>query len=145
MNQSEHDPYKLTRFIEAQNAVYEQVCWELENERKLTHWIWFIFPQIEGLSLSPTSKSFAITTLEEAVAYLANPILGSRLKHCVQLVSNIEGKSAKQILGMTDAVKFRSCMTLFAHATTDDSLFMHALNKYFEGQYDVRTLEIIEK
>ncbi len=145
MNQPEHDPYNLTRFIEAQDEVYEQVCWELENGRKLTHWMWFIFPQIKGLSLSATSKRFAITTLEESRAYLAHSILGDRLRHCVKLVCNIEGKSAKQILGMTDSVKFRSCITLFAHATPDDSLFMDALNKYFDGRYDFRTLELIEE
>ena len=139
------DHYNLTRFVEAQDLVYEQVCCELEEGRKLTHWMWFIFPQISGLSSSSTSIKFAIVSLDEASQYLDNPVLGPRLRHCTELVCNIQDRSAKQILGMTDAVKFRSCMTLFAHATTDNSLFVNALNKYFAGQYDVLTLEIIKK
>ena len=139
------DHYNLTRFVEAQDPVYDQVCWELEEGRKLTHWIWFIFPQISGLSSSSTSIKFAIVSLDEASQYLDHHVLGPRLRHCTELVCNIQDRSAKQILGMTDAVKFRSCMTLFAYATTDNSLFVNALNKYFAGQYDVLTLEIIKK
>ena len=139
------DHYNLTRFVEAQDLVYEQVCCELEEGRKLTHWMWFIFPQISGLSSSSTSIKFAIVSLDEASQYLDHPVLGPRLRHCTELVCNIQDRSAKQILGMTDAVKFRSCMTLFAYATTDNSLFVSALNKYFAGQYDVLTLEIIKK
>ena len=139
------DPHPLTRFVEAQDPVYEQVCWELEEGSKLTHWMWFIFPQISGLSSSSTSIKFAIVSLDEASQYLDHPVLGPRLRHCTELVCNIQDRSAKQILGMTDAVKFRSCMTLFAYATTDNSLFVNALNKYFAGQYDVLTLEIIKK
>ncbi len=138
------DPYYLTRFVEAQDAVYEQVCRELEQGRKLTHWMWFIFPQIKGLSSSATSIKFAIVSLDEASQYLDHPILGPRLRHCTELVCKIQNMSAKQILGMTDAVKFRSCMTLFAHAPTDNSLFVSALNKYFDGQYDSLTLDIIK-
>ena len=137
--------YNLTRFVEAQDLVYEQVCCELEEGRKLTHWMWFIFPQISGLSSSSTSIKFAIVSLDEASQYVDHPVLGPRLRHCTELVCNIQDRTAKQILGMTDAVKFRSCMTLFAHATTDNSLFVNALNKYFAGQYDVLTLEIIKK
>ena len=139
------DPHPLTRFVEAQDPVYEQVCWELEEGSKLTHWMWFMFPQISGLSSSATSIKFAIVSLDEASQYLDHPVLGPRLHHCTELVCNIQDRSAKQILGMTDAVKFRSCMTLFAYATTDNSLFVSALNKYFAGQYDVLTLEIIKK
>lgn len=138
------DPYYLTRFVEAQDPVYEQVCRELEEGRKLTHWIWFIFPQISGLSSSATSIKFAIVSLDEASQYLDHPVLGPRLRHCTELVCNIQDRTVKQILGMTDAVKFRSCMTLFAYATTDNSLFVSALNKYFDGQYDSLTLEIIK-
>ena len=139
------DHYNLTRFVEAQDPVYAQVCWELEEGRKLTHWMWFMFPQISGLSSSSTSIKFAIVSLDEASQYLDHPVLGPRLRHCTALVCNIQDRSAKQILGMTDALKFRSCMTLFAHATTDNALFVNALNKYFAGQYDVLTLEIIKK
>ncbi len=139
------DHYNLTRFVEAQDPVYEQVCWELEEGRKLTHWMWFIFPQISGLSSSATSIKFAIVSLDEASQYLDHPVLGRRLRHCTELFCNIQDRSVKQILGITDAVKFRSCMTLFAYATTDNSLFVSALNKYFAGQYDVLTLEIIKK
>ena len=138
------DHYNLTRFVEAQDPVYDQVCWELEEGRKLTHWIWFMFPQISGLSSSSTSIKFAIVSLDEASQYLDHPVLGPRLRHCTELVCKIQNRSAKQILGMTDAVKFRSCMTLFAHATTDNALFVSALNKYFDGQYDSLTLEIIK-
>ena len=107
--------------------------------------MWFIFPQFSGLSSSSTSIKFAIVSLDEASQYLDHPVLGPRLRHCTELVCNIQDRTAKQILGMTDAVKFRSCMTLFAHATTHNSLFVSALNKYFAGQYDVLTLEIIKK
>ena len=124
--------------------MYEQVCLELEEGRKLTHWMWFMFPQISGLSSSATSIKFAIGSLVEASDYLEHPVLGLRLRHCTELVCNIQNRSAKQILGMTDAVKFRSSMTLFAHATTDNSLFVSALNKYFDGQYDALTLGIIK-
>ena len=107
----------------------------------MTHWMWFIFPQIEGLSSSAMSRRFAITSLEEADAYLEHSVLGPRLVQCTEFVSNTSGRTLKQILGPTDNMKFRSCMTLFAHATTEILVFEDALQRYFSGQYDQRTLD----
>ena len=141
MNQYPDDPYLLERFVEAQNPVYDQVCWELQQWLKMTHWMWFIFPQIEGLSSSAMSKRFAISSLEEAAAYLNHPVLGARLKQCTELVINTSGRTLKQILGPTDNLKFRSSMTLFAHAYTQNEVFETALTKYFSGGYDQLTLD----
>ena len=141
MNQYPDDSYHLERFVEAQNPVYDQVCWELQQGLKMTHWMWFIFPQIEGLSSSAMSKRFAISSLEEAAAYLNHPVLGARLKQCTELVINTSGRTLKQILGPTDNLKFRSSMTLFAHAATKNQVFETALTKYFPGGYDQLTLD----
>ena len=135
------DPYALHRFVDAQYLVYDQVCWELKQGRKLTHWMWFIFPQIGGLSSSAMSKRFAISSLEEAADYLDHPVIGPRLVQCTELVTKTSGRTLKQILGPTDNLKFRSCMTLFAHATTKNEVFEDALQKYFSGQYDQLTLD----
>ena len=141
MNQYPDDHYHLERFVEAQNPVYDQVCWELQQGLKMTHWMCFIFPQIEGLSSSAMSKRFAISSLEEAAAYLNHPVLGARLKQCTELVINTSGRTLKQILGPTDNLKFRSSMTLFAHACTQNEVFETALTKYFSGGYDQLTLD----
>ena len=141
MNQYPDDHYHLERFVEAQNPVYDQVCWELQQGLKMTHWMWFIFPQIEGLSSSAISKRFAISSLEEAAAYLNHPVLGARLKQCTELVINTSGRTLKQILGPTDNLKFWSSMTLFAHACTQNEVFETALTKYFSGGYDQLTLD----
>ena len=141
MNKHLSDPYDLERFVEAQNPVYDQVCWELQQGLKMTHWIWFIFPQIWGLSSSAMSRRFAITSLEEADAYLNHSVLGPRLVQCTEFVINTSGRTLKQILGPTDNMKFRSCMTLFAHATASNEVFEDALQRYFSGQYDQLTLD----
>ena len=141
MNQYPDDPYLLERFVEAQDSVYDQVCWELQQGLKMTHWMWFIFPQIEGLSSSAMSKRFAISSLEEAAAYLNHPVLGARLKQCTELVISTSGRTFQQILGPTDNLKFRSSMTLFAHAYTQNEVFETALTKYFSGGYDQLTLD----
>jgi uncharacterized protein (DUF1810 family) len=141
MNQHPDDPYHLERFVEAQNPVYDQVCWELQQGLKMTHWMWFIFPQIEGLRSSTMSRKFAISSLEEATAYLDHPVLGARLKQCTELVINTSGRTLKQILGSTDNLKFRSSMTLFVHAATENEVFETALTKYFSGGYDQLTLD----
>ena len=141
MNQCLGDPYHLERFVEAQNPVYDQVCWELQQGLKMTHWMWFIFPQIEGLSSSGMSRRFSISSLEEADAYLNHSVLGPRLIQCTELVINTSGRTLKQILGPTDSMKFRSCMTLFAQATTSNEVFEDGLQRYFSGQYDQRTLD----
>ena len=136
-----NDCYGLRRFVEAQDPVYQQVCSELEQGLKLTHWIWFIFPQIEGLSSSTNSKRFAIASIEEAAAYLDHPVLGPRLIHCTNLVTDISGRTIKRILGHTDSIKFRSSMTLFSIATSENEPFTNALRKLFDGRYDPFTLE----
>jgi uncharacterized protein (DUF1810 family) len=131
----------LQRFIDAQNPVYEQVCEELRRGAKTGHWMWFIFPQIAGLGYSPMARQFAIASLDEAMAYLADPILGPRLVECTGLVMRVEGRTIDQILGYPDNAKFRSCMTLFAQASPSTKVFADALQKYFSGERDPLTLE----
>ena len=131
--EQQRDPYHLERFVEAQNPVYDQVCWELQQGLKMTHWIWFIFPQIWGLSSSAMSRRFAIASLEEADAYLNQSVLGQRLIQCTELVINTSDRTLKRILGSTDSMKLRSCMILFAHTTTRNEMFEDALQKYFAG------------
>jgi uncharacterized protein (DUF1810 family) len=134
------DPFDLQRFVEAQNLVYELVVAELSRGRKASHWMWFVFPQIQGLGSSPTAKRFAISSLDEAKAYLAHPILGSRLRECTRLVNRVEGRPAEEIFGAPDDRKFRSSMTLFAQAADDNLVFEQALAKYFGGVSDALTL-----
>ena len=136
------DPHNLQRFVGAQSSVYAQVCSELRDGRKRTHWMWFIFPQIEGLGYSELARRFAISSLQEAQAYLAHPILGPRLRECTRLVNQAGGRSIEQIFGSPDDLKFHSSMTLFARAAPDDEqVFDEALRKYFGGQPDPATLE----
>jgi uncharacterized protein (DUF1810 family) len=134
------DPYDLERFVDAQNPVYDTVRRELRDGRKRTHWMWFVFPQIAGLGSSQPARKFAISSLAEARAYLAHPILGSRLSECTMQVNRVEDRPVKQIFGYPDDLKFRSSMTLFAHATADNRLFLDALQKYFAGEFDPATL-----
>ncbi len=136
-----NDPYNLQRFVDAQNRVFEQVCLELQDGQKKGHWIWFIFPQIKGLGHSPMANRFAISSREEAGAYLQHPVLGPRLRECSRLVTVVEGRSIRQILGFPDDMKFRSSMTLFAHATPDNQVFLEPLAKYFGGEFDRLTLD----
>jgi uncharacterized protein (DUF1810 family) len=133
--------YNLERFVEAQKGVYEQATRELRAGRKRSHWIWFIFPQITGLGHSEMSRHYAISSLAEAEAYLKHPVLGPRLRECTQLVVDVEGRSIDEILGDPDDLKFRSSMTLFAHAGPDERVFRQALQKYFDGVEDRLTLE----
>jgi uncharacterized protein (DUF1810 family) len=137
------DPYDLERFVEAQDPVYTLVLEELRRGRKTGHWIWFVFPQVRGLGSSSTSRRFSIGSRQEAQAYLVHSVLGSRFRKCTQLVLDIEGKSIRQIFGSPDDMKFRSSMTLFAHATSENELFLRALDKYCEGKFDPLTLERI--
>ena len=136
-----NDPYNLQRFIDAQNPIYEQVCSELRQGCKTGHWMWFIFPQIRGLGHSPMASRFAISSLEEARAYLNDPMLGSRLRECTRLINRAEGLTIQQIFGYPDVLKFQSSMTLFAHATSENKDFEDALQKYFTGEYDQLTVE----
>ena len=139
------DTYNLQRFIDAQEPIYEAVLQELKQGIKIGHWMWYIFPQIKGLARSSTAQQFAISSLEEAQAYGENFLLGARLKQCTQLVLKVEDRSIKQIFGYPDNLKFRSSMTLFLEATTDNQLFQDALVKYFEGEPDQLTLDILKK
>lgn len=134
------DPFNLQRFVDAQNAVYETVQAELKCGHKQSHWMWFIFPQIAGLGHSAMSMRYSISSLEEAKAYLNHPILGPRLRECARLVTLVEGRSAYEILGSPDDMKFHSCLTLFSKAAPDDQVFRDALEKYFGGQEDSATL-----
>jgi len=136
------DRYNLERFVRAQDPVYDEVCSELRDGYKRTHWMWFIFPQIKGLGHSPTANLFAITSLEEAKAYLNHPILGARLRECTRLVILVEGRNIHDIFGYPDDMKFRSSMTLFAQ-TTDNQIFKDTLTKYFDGNPDPKTLELL--
>jgi len=125
----------------AQESIFKRVLSELRAGTKMGHWMWFIFPQIRGLGRSPTSIEYAISSLDEAQAYLQHPVLGLRLKECTQLVLDVDGRSATDIFGSPDDVKFRSSMTLFAQACRDDNIFHRALEKYFEGVSDQLTLD----
>ena len=133
------DSFNLRRFVDAQASVYPQVVAELSRGRKESHWMWFIFPQIEGLGFSPLARKFAISSLAEAAAYLAHPVLGSRLTECTRLVNLVEGRAIEQIFGYPDDLKLRSSMTLFAHAAPDNRVFTDALQKYFGGEFDPAT------
>lgn len=147
MNRSEprvDDPHNLQRFVDAQSSVYAQVCSELREGRKRTHWMWFIFPQIKGLGHSEMATRFAISSLEEAQAYLEHPILGPRLRECTRLVNLVEDRSIERIFGYPDDLKFRSSMTLFSRVAPDDEqVFDAALRKYFGGEPDPATLELL--
>ncbi len=135
------DPYDLQRFVTAQAPVYEQVCAELRAGRKETHWMWFVFPQIEGLGRSPTARKYAIASRAEAEAYLRHPVLGARLRECARLVNQVQGRSIHEIFGSPDDLKFHSSMTLFARVASDKEEFMQALSKYFGGREDPATIE----
>jgi uncharacterized protein (DUF1810 family) len=137
------DPFDLDRFVNAQAAMYPQVLAELQAGEKRSHWIWFIFPQIKSLGHSSTSEFYGIGSLEEARAYLRHPVLGPRLQECTRLVLDVEKRPIEQILGFPDDLKFRSSMTLFARAAGENDLFSDALKKYFNGEPDPRTLELL--
>jgi uncharacterized protein (DUF1810 family) len=136
---------KLGEFVDAQAAVYEQVVRELTAGQKRSHWMWFIFPQLAGLGSSHMARKFAIQSLEEARAYLQHAVLGPRLKECTRLMLDAPGNDVSSILGYPDDLKFRSCMTLFAAAEPREPLFQSALDKFFGGQPDSRTLEILNE
>ena len=126
----------LERFVQAQDSggTYQQAVTELRSGRKTTHWMWFIFPQIAGLGRSAMAQAYAISDLAEAQAYLAHPILGPRLIECAEIVAAQQGRSAEQIFGGIDAIKLRSSMTLFAHATPDQTIFQQVIDQYYDGQ-----------
>ena len=135
------DPFNLRRFVEAQAPIFREVCSELRQGRKRGHWMWFIFPQIAGLGHSRLASNYAISSRAEAEAYLDHPVLGPRLRECTRLVNLVNGRDIEQIFGYPDNLKFRSCITLFAHATEDNRIFTAAAWKYFAGEYDRVTLQ----
>ncbi len=143
MPAGDEDPYDLQRFVNAQQPVYAQVLSELGDGRKRSHWMWFVFPQIAGLGSSPMAQRYAIASRDEAAAYLGHRLLGPRLRECTRLVNAIDGSGVESIFGTPDDMKFRSSMTLFAEATSDNADFVAALDKYFAGARDPSTLALL--
>jgi uncharacterized protein (DUF1810 family) len=142
------DPYDLARFIEAQAGCYERVLAELGAGEKASHWMWFIFPQVQGLGSSPMARRYALSGLAEAHAYLEHPTLGARLRECTRAVLAVKGRTAHEIFGSPDDLKLRSCLTLFAAAAAsgpggDERVFGEVLGKYYGGEPDPRTLELL--
>ena len=137
------DPFKLNRFVTAQKTAYDRVLSELKNGYKQSHWMWYIFPQLDGLAQSATSKYYAIKSVDEAVAYLNHSILGSRLLECTEIVYKIEGKSVSDIFGYPDNLKFKSSITLFSEVA-NKRVFVGVLDKYFQGERDIKTLQLLK-
>jgi uncharacterized protein (DUF1810 family) len=137
------DRYGLERFIDAQGGVYDAVLAELRNGAKRSHWIWFVFPQLRDLGRSPTALHYGISSLDEARAYLAHDVLGPRLRQCARLVADIDGRSIEDVFGWPDNLKVRSSMTLFAHATEDNGDFLAVLDKFYDGQEDAATVDLL--
>lgn len=136
-----NDPFQLDRFAAAQGPVYARAMRELRAGSKASHWMWYVFPQLRGLGWSRTAHHYGISSLAEARAYLAHPVLGPRLEECVRLVLDLEGRTAEAIFGFPDYLKFRSCLTLFAAAAPDLPVFRDALARYYGGVGDPLTLE----
>jgi uncharacterized protein (DUF1810 family) len=139
------DTYDLKRFLSAQEGVYERALAELKGGQKRTHWIWFIFPQIDGLGYSPTAKRYSIKSMEEARQYLDDTVLGKRLLECTEAVIALKGGSVSEIFGYPDDLKFKSSMTLFEKIAGTGSAFSSALDKYCHGERDAATLRLLEK
>jgi uncharacterized protein (DUF1810 family) len=137
------DPYDLRRFVRAQEDDYEQALSEIRSGRKQSHWMWYVFPQFQGLGFSSMSQRYAINSIAEATAYLAHPILGPRLVACAEAALRIEGRTAREIFGSPDDMKLRSCATLFARVSPIGSVFHQLLDKYFQGKRDDKTLELL--
>lgn len=135
-----HADVDLQRFVEAQNPVYDQVMQELQAGRKRSHWMWYVFPQLDGLGHSAMAERYALAGIDEARAYLAHPLLGPRLQACVTALLQHHDKSAREMLGSPDHLKLRSCLTLFAQATPGNPLFQAALVQFYDGEPDALTL-----
>jgi len=138
------DPFSLGRFLEAQGRSYETALSELRAGEKRSHWIWYVFPQLRGLGHSDNAQYYGITSLDEARAYLADPILGKRLHECVDALLKLKDTSAETVLGYVDALKLRSSLTLFRIASPGDNAFVHALDRYFSGKLDPHTITLLE-
>lgn len=138
------DPFDLARFVSAQERSYDTALAELRSGQKRTHWMWYIFPQIDGLGHSPTAKFYAIKSPEEARQYLEHPVLGPRLRACAEAVLSVERRSASEIFGFPDDLKLKSSMTLFASVDKPGAVFVRVLDKYFHGEHDQRTLDLLD-
>ncbi|MGE0543298.1 MAG: DUF1810 domain-containing protein [Dehalococcoidia bacterium] len=141
---STNEPQGLSRFVRAQEENYGRALSEIRDGRKCSHWMWYIFPQIEGLGDSWMSRRYAIKDSAEAVAYLRHPILGPRLVECADAALRIEGRSALEVFGSPDDQKLRSCATLFASVSPQGSVFHRLIDKYFQGTSDSRTLHLLD-
>jgi len=139
------DPFNLNRFVEAQESDYDRALREIRAGHKRSHWMWYIFPQIEGLGPSSTARFYAIKCIEEARAYLTHPILGSRLRECAKAALSVEGKTAEEIFGFPDVLKLRSCATLFVHVSEPGSVFEQLLQKYYGGLVDDATFRLLNE
>jgi uncharacterized protein (DUF1810 family) len=137
------DPFDLDRFVQAQADDYKSALAEIAAGRKVSHWMWYIFPQLAGLGFSPLANRYAIRSLEEARAYLAHPLLGPRLVACAEAAVGVEGRTANDIFGFPDDLKLRSCATLFAAASPPGSAFERVLAKFYRGERDERTLALL--
>lgn len=135
-----NDAYNLQRFVNAQQLVFQQVLTELEAGHKRSHWMWFVFPQIQGLGHSDMAQRYAISDLDEARAYLQHPLLGTRLEQCASIIVPQVGRTARQMFGSPDDMKLHSSMTLFAIAAPDRSVFQEVLDTFFEGERDAMTV-----
>lgn len=138
-----HADGELKRFLDAQSGDYDRALGEIKNGKKQSHWMWYIFPQLAGLGVSETAKFYALHNLDEARAYLAHPILGSKLIEISQAILTIQGKTANQILGSPDDLKLHSCMTLFSRVEPANPVFDVVLDRYFSGVPDPRTLALL--
>ena len=139
------DPYDLGRFVQAQEADYERALAEVRSGQKRSHWMWYIFPQLDGLGSSSMARMYAIKTVAEAEAFLRHPILGPRLGRIMEAALQVQDRSARAIFGSTDELKLRSCATLFARVSSAGSVFELVLDKYFHGVGDSRTLELLRE
>ncbi|QFI64960.1 hypothetical protein EKH55_0086 [Sinorhizobium alkalisoli] len=137
------EAFDLERFLKAQEGVYDIALAELRAGAKRSHWMWFIFPQIRGLGHSPTAQYYALSSMDEAIAYLRHPLLGRRILECTEAVNALKGRGALEIFGRPDDLKFRSSMTLFEAAAPTVGAFARALERYFEGIRDARTIDIL--
>jgi uncharacterized protein (DUF1810 family) len=140
------DPFELERFVAAQDqgGTYEAAAAELREGRKRSHWMWFVFPQIAGLGQSPISRRYAISSLDEAKAYVAHPVLGRRLVECARILTGLRSRSAEEVFGGIDAVKLRSSMTLFARADPTNAAFQRVLDRFFDGEADRATERLLD-
>jgi uncharacterized protein (DUF1810 family) len=139
------DPFDLERFLLAQEPDYARALAEIKAGHKRTHWMWYIFPQLQGLGSSWISQRYAIKSAEEAKAYLEHPILGARLRECAEALLRIDGRTTAEIFGNPDDLKLKSCATLFASVSEPGSVFERILEKYYGGERDERTLQLLEK